>query len=137
MPSVLTAGSTRSSYLSSSDAVNTLRRQSRYEDYYLSGVSSGTRVRVNMSSGFDNYLQILDAYGNLIASDDDSGTGLNARLDFVYQYGFRIRATAYYGGTGSYSRVRRRRLAISTTVQRSAIIEQRRRANALLRLSLR
>jgi len=65
-------------------------------------VAAGRRVIIDMTSGFDNYLQLLDANGSVIAENDDFN-GLNARLDFIYQEGFRVRATSYSGGLGSYT----------------------------------
>ena len=56
-----------------------------------------------MTSSFDNYLQVVDSNGRLVTYNDDGGTGLNARLDFIYQEGYRIRATSYSGRTGSYT----------------------------------
>ena len=83
--------------LSSSDAANALRYGYRSDDYNLQNIAAGTRVQVNMTSSFDNYLQVVDSNGRLVTYNDDGGVGLNARLDFIYQEGYRIRATSYSG----------------------------------------
>ena len=96
-------GSTVSGVLSSSDAANALRYGYRSDDYNLQNIAAGTRVQVDMTSSFDNYLQVVDSNGRLVTYNDDGGSGLNARLDFIYQEGYRIRATSYSGSTGSYT----------------------------------
>jgi eukaryotic-like serine/threonine-protein kinase len=54
---------------------------------------------------FDPYLQVRDAAGKVLADDDDSGGGVNARIVFrpaadgVYQ----VRTTSSYGGTEPYN----------------------------------
>ena len=96
-------GSTVVASLSSSDAANALRYGYRSDDYNLQNIAAGTRVQVNMTSSFDNYLQVVDSNGRLVTYNDDGGSGLNARLDFIYQSGYRIRATSYSGSTGSYT----------------------------------
>lgn len=65
---------------------------------------ANTRVQVDMTStDFDTYLRIEDSAGNNLASDDDSGGSLNARLALNINKGrrFRIYATSYKG-TGTY-----------------------------------
>ena len=53
-----------------------------YEEWALSAIS-GQRVVVTMESDdFDPYLIVLSDDGMEIASDDDGGDGLNARLEF-------------------------------------------------------
>jgi len=98
----LAVGSSLSGTLTTSDAANSLRRGYRSDDFDLQSVAAGTRVIVDMTSGFDNYLQLLDANGSVIAENDDFN-GLNARLDFIYQEGYRVRATSYSGALGSYT----------------------------------
>ena len=73
--------------MSSSDAANALRYGYRSDDYNLQNIAAGTRVQVNMISSFDNYLQVVDSNGRLVTYNDDGGSGLNARLDFIYQEG--------------------------------------------------
>ena len=78
-------GSTVRGSLSSSDAANALRYGYRSDDYNLQNIAAGTRVQVDMTSSFDNYLQVVDSNGRLVTYNDDGGPGLNARLDFIYQ----------------------------------------------------
>lgn len=55
-------------------------------------------------SNLDTYLYVYDANGNMIASDDDSGTGLNSRtqIDVVAGRTYYVRADAYGSSTGAY-----------------------------------
>ncbi|MBE9070495.1 PPC domain-containing protein [Leptolyngbya cf. ectocarpi LEGE 11479] len=60
-----------------------LQDGSFYNDYRFSG-QAGQRVRIEMkSNAFDTYVILLDADGNTIATDDDSGGAQNAQLDVV------------------------------------------------------
>ena len=77
------------------------------DDYLLSGLDNQT-VQINLdSSEFDAYLELLDANtGTILATDDDSGGGSNAQLNFTAQAGgqYLIRATSFYAyEVGSYS----------------------------------
>jgi hypothetical protein len=59
----------------------------------------------NRPDFFDTYLRIEDAGGKEVASDDDGGEGLNARILFTPQASgtYRIIATSFSGGaTGPY-----------------------------------
>lgn len=60
---------------------------------------------------FDNYLRLEDSAGNNLAQDDDSGGDLNARIVFrpMRTDNYRIIATSFAGGTGSYSLTIRKR----------------------------
>jgi hypothetical protein len=52
-----------------------------FADMYQVTLDGGTTIDLRMnSSDFDAYLVVLDAKGNLIAQDDDSGGGTNARV---------------------------------------------------------
>jgi S1-C subfamily serine protease len=57
------------------------------------------------SKQLDSYLQIVDARDQIIAADDDSGSGLNAQIYFIPpQDGkYRIVATTFAGGTGNFT----------------------------------
>lgn len=66
-------------------------------------------------SGLDPYLELKDANGEVIASNDDSGGGLNARLRYVMQDAqvYTIVAKAYGESGGEYTlRVAERREAV-------------------------
>lgn len=94
------------SSLSVSDRVN--RYGSYMEEFLLAAGTTGQVIRVSMSSdSVDSYLQIFDAStGSELAADDDSGGGLDSRLDFELKQGGRyvIRAsTALANQQGSFS----------------------------------
>ncbi|MFT4012075.1 MAG: M10 family metallopeptidase C-terminal domain-containing protein [Paracoccus sp. (in: a-proteobacteria)] len=58
------------------------------------------------SSGVsDPFLGVYDASGNLIASDDDSGEGLNSQVTLNVSQGqtYYLGASAYAGGSGAYA----------------------------------
>ncbi|MEI7684696.1 MAG: PPC domain-containing protein, partial [Planctomycetota bacterium] len=60
---------------------------------------------VKLSSGdFDAFLRIVDAQGNELANDDDSGGNLDARIFFVppAKGVYRIIATSFQGGAGAF-----------------------------------
>jgi len=56
------------------------------------------------SNDFDAYLRILDSNGKQLASDDDSGDGLNARIRFAppKEDTYQIVATRFASGQGNY-----------------------------------
>jgi Bacterial pre-peptidase C-terminal domain len=56
------------------------------------------------SSDFDAYLRILDSAGKELATDDDSGEGLNARIRFTppKEDNYQIVATRFSSGQGNY-----------------------------------
>ena len=71
-------GTSVSSTLTMSDP--TLPDRSHYKLFTFMG-TAGQAVQIDlMSSDFDSYLTLKDQSGNRIASDDDSGGGLNARI---------------------------------------------------------
>jgi hypothetical protein len=52
-----------------------------FADVYQITLASPTAIDLRMNSGdFDAYLTLWDAKGNLVAQDDDSGGGTNARI---------------------------------------------------------
>ena len=101
------ANQTFNGTIESSDSANNLRSGTFYDGYLLTGLTDGQRVQVNMTSSFDNYLQLVDAAtGNVIQFNDDANGTLNAELNFTAQAGvsYLLRATSYYAGaTGNYS----------------------------------
>jgi hypothetical protein len=94
--------------LSTTDPTNPTRSGSYRDDFRLTGISAGQSVTVTLtSSGFDTYLQLVNAStGAVIAQDDDGAGGTNSRLTFTVQSGitYLIRVTSYgSGATGSYT----------------------------------
>ncbi len=67
---------------------------------------AGVTYVIDLKSGdFDSYLRVEDLRGNVLAEDDDSGGGLDARIYFTPVRGgtFRIVTTTYIPGeTGRY-----------------------------------
>ena len=96
-----------SGYLGAGDAMNDLRANCYWDRYYLTGVASGTVIKLYMgnSLGLDDFLQV-DRNGALVAQDDDAGGGqwdYDSYLSWTYQVGDVIRATTYSAGaSGGY-----------------------------------
>jgi hypothetical protein len=68
--------------------------------------SRGQIYVIDMESRqFDCYLQVVNAAGNILAEDDDSGGNSNARVRFVPPVDgmYRIMATTYDGGVGAFT----------------------------------
>lgn len=79
-------------------------------DYILS-LEEGQAVVIDaVSADFDSYLEIFQA-GLSVATDDDSGEGLNARLTFVAPAtgDYTVQVRAFASGTGEYT------LSVQTT----------------------
>ncbi|MDE5076724.1 MAG: hypothetical protein O4751_00020, partial [Trichodesmium sp. St2_bin6] len=78
-----------------------------YDDYLLNGVSPGEQVTVDMTASFDTYLQLVNAAtGEVIAYNDDGGSGTNSSLTFTVEssINYLIRSTSYSSGaTGVYT----------------------------------
>ncbi|MGP1383970.1 MAG: S8 family peptidase [Thainema sp.] len=94
--------------LVSSDAEDKQFGDYYYDGYYISNLTAGQTVQINLSSSqFDTYLQLVDAdTGDIIAMDDDGGPGLNSQLTFVAQAdtNYIVQATSYASNTtGSYT----------------------------------
>ena len=52
-----------------------------FADIYPVTLTSDTSIDLRLNSNaFDAYLVLLDATGNLLAQDDDSGGGTNSRI---------------------------------------------------------
>ncbi|NJK62023.1 MAG: trypsin-like serine protease [Synechococcaceae cyanobacterium SM2_3_1] len=107
-PSIAVPGSTSGS-LSSSDLSNPTRSGAYRDDYRLTGVSSGQVVQIDLSSsGFDTYLQLINAStGSVIAQNDDVNRfTTNSRITFTASSGvsYVVRVTSYNSSaTGQYS----------------------------------
>ena len=68
-------------------------------------LKKGKRYRIDMTSAeIDSSLRLEDEAGKILAQDEDGGGGLNARIDFrpPADGRYRIQATTYAGGVGSY-----------------------------------
>lgn len=99
-------------FLDSTDPLNPTRFNNRFrDDYLLRGITSGS-VTVDLTSStsgnrIDPYLQIINAdTGEVVAFNDDGGTGLNSRLTFTAERGvnYALRATSFgFRDTGSYT----------------------------------
>jgi hypothetical protein len=103
--------------LTTTDPDNPGRRGAFYDDYRLTGVTAGQRLRVNLNTAdFDAYLQLVDgSTGTVISFNDDvingidksiSGVDRNSRLSFVAasDVTYFVRVTSYYAGeTGTYT----------------------------------
>jgi hypothetical protein len=83
-----------------------LRAGGAYQDLYQVVIPADTTVRIDLeSSAFDAWLTLTDSTGAVIATDDDSGTGLNARIERTLPPGtYTIEAGALQpGSTGDYT----------------------------------
>jgi Bacterial pre-peptidase C-terminal domain len=72
---------------------------------HLVELKKGKTYRIDMTSTeIDSSLRLEDEAGKTLAQDEDSGGGLNARIDFrpPADGKYRIQATTYAGGVGSY-----------------------------------
>lgn len=87
------------------NAVNSCRlNDDTYLDRYDLNLTAKTIMRLDMTStAIDPYLYILDQNGNPVASDDDGGPGLNARIDIALNAGrYVVLASAQPSETGAY-----------------------------------
>jgi hypothetical protein len=69
-------------------------------------MAKGKTYQIDMiSRDIDPYLRLEDSTGKEVAKDDDSGDGRNARIRFVCpeEGEYRIVATTFFGGTGSFT----------------------------------
>lgn len=97
-------GQTMSGQLSTAD--QRLSDNSVYQAWTYIG-ARGERIQVDVtSSAFDAYAILEDATGKILARDDDSGGGTNARIVFTLSEAgaYRIIANTYRQGSyGAYS----------------------------------
>ncbi len=93
--------------LTTSDRSNPTRTSTYSDDYRLTGLTSGQQVRLDMTSSFDTYLQLInESTGQIIDYNDDSNGTANSQINFTAQSGisYIARATSYNTGvTGSYN----------------------------------
>ena len=72
---------------------------STFADVYQMTLGSATQIDLRMNSNdFDAYLTVLDGKGNLVAYDDDSGGGTNARVTQNLQAGTYYVLAKQFGG---------------------------------------
>ena len=99
------SGRTSSGSLSSSDA---RWHDGSYYDRWTFDARAGQRLVVTMDSDdVDAYLRVIGRDDTTLASDDDSGSGTNARIEFEAPYSgqYSVIASSYgygSGDTGSY-----------------------------------
>ena len=103
-PVELVPGQATSGRLQSGDRIGL---EVGYYDEWTFSADAGEHVAVTMDSDdVDAYLVVLLGDGTEVAYDDDSGTSLNARLEFVSagagQYTV-LAASLFEEGTGQYS----------------------------------
>lgn len=101
-------GTTVSGTLSTSDCRLVIDGQQRDEfvDYYAFNLASLRSVTIHMASTqIDSYLILWTRAGEVIASDDDGGTGLDARIVISLPAGdYIIGATSFWDNeTGNYT----------------------------------
>ncbi len=85
---------------------SSLTSDGTYKDTYCFYGTAGQTISVSMdSSNFDAYLIILDSYAKRVATDDDSGSGTNAYLEYTLPSTgeYSIVASQFRKSTGSYS----------------------------------
>jgi hypothetical protein len=78
-----------------------------HEQVHTVNLVKGTTYVIDMKSNvIDSYLYLEDSTGKILAQDDDSGGGLNARITWTAQYTgtHRIVATSFkQGEVGGYT----------------------------------
>jgi hypothetical protein len=78
-----------------------------FADIYQINLASGTKIALALDSNdFDAYLYLLDAQGNVVAQDDDSGGNLNSLIvDSLTAGTYYVVATAFgdYTAGGNYA----------------------------------
>jgi len=92
--------------LSTFSPVSSRFRPGSYYALHRVYLQAGQTYQIDLQSGqFDTYLVLLDCHQQFVASDDDSGGNLNARIRYtVPSSGFyEVMVTSYRAGaTGSY-----------------------------------
>jgi len=102
-PQTIAFGATVSGSLDPSDCT---RPGGAFRDPWELTLTDTATVRIDLAStAFDPYLVVRDGSGVVVATDDDSGPGLNARIDVLLSAGtYEVLATSYLSGvTGAYS----------------------------------
>lgn len=75
-------------------------------DRYTITVSSAAMLTITMlaeNSRLDTFLEIYDAQGNMLNSDDDGGGGTNSRMQMQFTPGtYTVVARSYNNSMGAY-----------------------------------
>jgi hypothetical protein len=86
------------------DATDAVQSRSVCKTYAIK-MAKGKSYQIDMmSKDIDSFLRLEDSAGKELAKDDDGGDGRNARIHFECREDgeYRIFATTYFGGTGSF-----------------------------------
>ena len=101
----LSSGTFNMGSISCGQSVSTVTVTTGGDQYSFYG-TSGQYVTIDAvgANGYDTYLELFNASGTRVASDDDSGSGLNARITSTLTSTgtYRIIARGFSGRTGSY-----------------------------------
>jgi hypothetical protein len=91
--------------LTGMDATDAVQTRSVCKIYAIKLAKGKTYQIDMMSKDVDSFLRLEDASGKELARDDDSGANRNARIRFECPENgeYRIIATTYLGGTGSFT----------------------------------
>jgi hypothetical protein len=94
-----------------------LRNEGPYQSWRFYGTSGQTVTIDAMSDDFDAYARLMDPALNIVARDDDTGEGLNARITYTLQAtgNYTIVVSAWRANTGGAYRVRLVGGAVATT----------------------
>jgi hypothetical protein len=87
------------------DANDCLRTGGAFQESWELVLANDTTARIDLeSTAFDAFLVLKDSQGNVVASDDDGGSGLNARIERVLAAGtYEIVASSFGPDqTGAY-----------------------------------
>jgi hypothetical protein len=101
-PQAIAFGETVNGTLDANDCV---RAGGAFQESWELVLENETIARIDLeSAAFDAFLVLKDSEGNVVASDDDGGTGLNSRLELVLAAGtYEIVASSFGSGqTGAY-----------------------------------
>ncbi len=87
------------------DVNDCLRTGGAFQESWELVLENDTTARIDLeSAAFDAFLVLKDSQGNVVASDDDGGDGLNSRIERVLEAGtYEIVASSFGPGqTGTY-----------------------------------
>ncbi|MDA1313323.1 MAG: hypothetical protein O2968_08315 [Acidobacteria bacterium] len=105
LPTRISLGDIVDGVLEASDARSRAGDGSFADNFQLTLDTAQTVIIEMNSTAFDTYLFVFDGVGNLVAPDDDGGTGTNSRLELALPPGtFIIEATSSApGDDGAYT----------------------------------
>ncbi|MDR1128258.1 MAG: PPC domain-containing protein [Treponema sp.] len=88
----------------SGEPVSRTLHNSDDRDFFLVRPEGGNLVTVETTGSIDTMMELYSEEGELISSDDDSGSGGNARIGFLAENGksYTVMVKAYSSGTGDY-----------------------------------